>query len=769
MKYLIVFLFVLLPFFLPTQVFSGCNGSAVECCNLQTVTYCSATNRTKVCTIDENCGIGEGTCSDVASTEVCSNRNFCAERSDQNTCDFGQADSCRGRGGGTVYSGFCSWSAPPSPATCPSGQIWCAGCNKCMPNTQTCNQWQAANCGNPPGGGGGTGGSCSGACFSGIANCGAVGRTQVSGSCNAGELCCGFQPPDPPSSCNWPQSDRWPSKCYFGDRVQCDVTNCSIARPNQPACVSQCAQNLYRNYAATSFECVCQCGWTLTNPGTLTVNSSSLASNGTITVSWTTNPAYADGYQIQLYPATDDPNFPTGCTLSGGAANPYATCISRSGRTNGSYTFSPPEGAYSYFMRVRAYDENCSGKYSAWSSTTIYIAQVRGEVRRDTNDQAVLSSGRCVLSGAPLENQIGSASYTATDIFNDSYGTTVRTNGNFNAANVTYWPSPNGVTVTLNPGVNRVTGDTLYCTCPDNCTYTNVPTPVAANGNLPFFVSNIPPLQAWYQVINGNIYSGASSGIALRDVIPSTTCQTPGCKPALAVLDTSNTSNSDGIPLTAGGTVDTGGFNTQRAGTLAMVGTATSRFKENYAYFYRQTGLPFSPVDDFAATSTDARKPVVVKDVYFRQGDLRIEQPWTVNAGEKYIIMIDGNLTVADIANAGQLINVQPGGFLAFITSGNITFEASVGHSNLALTTANVAGIYIADGIISTSTGGAGTDRRFIGEGTFVGWTGVSLVREIDRVSGQTTPSEQFRYRPDFMVSLPNLLRRPHIIWQETN
>lgn len=499
------------------------------------------------------------------------------------------------------------------------------------------------------------------------------------------------------------------------------------------------------------------------------MNTGSLSSAGTITVSWTTNAAYADGYQIQLYPAADDPNFPTGCTLSDGSANPYATCISRSGRTNGSYTFSPPEGSYSYFMRVRAYDENCSNKYSSWSTTTIYIAQVRGEVRRDTNDQAVLSSGRCVLAGAPLENRIGSASYTATDIFNDPYGATVRNSGSFNAANVTYWRNPNGVNVVLNPGVDRVSGDTLYCTCPDDCTYSNVPTPVAANSNLPFFVSNIPPLEAWFQVINGSVYSGAASGVAIRDVIPNTTCQTPGCKPALAVLNTADTTDSDGIPITAGGTVDTGGFNTQRAGTLAMQGTTTTRFQENYAYFYRQTGLPFSPPDDFAATSTDARKPISVQDVYFRQGDLRIEQPWAVNTGEKYVIVIDGNLTIADVANAGQLITVQPGGFLAFIVSGNISFESSVGHSNLALTTANVAGIYIADGTISTGTDGAGTDRRFIGEGTFVGWTGVSLQREIDRTSGQTTPSEQFRYRPDFMVSIPDNLRRPHIIWQETN
>ncbi|MBU0576426.1 hypothetical protein KJ654_02075, partial [Patescibacteria group bacterium] len=108
------------------------------------------------------------------------------------------------------------------------------------------------------------------------------------------------------------------------------------------------------------------------------------------------------------------------------------------------------------------------------------------------------------------------------------------------------------------------------------------------------------------------------------------------------------------------------------------------------------------------------------------------------------------------------------GGFLAFIVSGNITMSSNVGHTVLSNTAGNIEGVYVADGALIIATN-SGTDERFVGEGTFVGWANVALQRDFRSTDNDLYPAQTFIYRPDFMKNTPEKMKRSQMLWQETN
>jgi hypothetical protein len=131
------------------------------------------------------------------------------------------------------------------------------------------------------------------------------------------------------------------------------------------------------------------------------------------------------------------------------------------------------------------------------------------------------------------------------------------------------------------------------------------------------------------------------------------------------------------------------------------------------------------------------------------------------------VIFVDGNL---DIQGTGTTITVPSGAFLAFIVSGNITIDPSVGTSDITQTTnGQVQGVYLADGTFTVDS--AGVDLKFIGEGTFSACTGVSLPRDFNNggsgVDNNKYPATEFIYRPDFMTNTPVKMQKPIYQWQE--
>lgn len=77
---------------------------------------------------------------------------------------------------------------------------------------------------------------------------------------------------------------------------------------------------------------------------------------------------------------------------------------------------------------------------------------------------------------------------------------------------------------------------------------------------------------------------------------------------------------------------------------------------------------------------------------------------------------------------------------------------------------------------VSEDDGGEGEgitigDRKFIGAGTFVGWSGVELLRSFDPgddpTLNNTAPTETFVFRPDFIVNAPRIVKSAQMTWRE--
>jgi hypothetical protein len=148
---------------------------------------------------------------------------------------------------------------------------------------------------------------------------------------------------------------------------------------------------------------------------------------------------------------------------------------------------------------------------------------------------------------------------------------------------------------------------------------------------------------------------------------------------------------------------------------------------------------------------------------YYAGSSQSINTAWNVTGGQKIVVFVNGNL---DINNT---IKVAEGSFLAFIVNGNITVSNTVGNTTATDASTNVEGVYIADRIIIQG-GLAGGDKRFVGAGTFVGWTSVTLGRVFnDPATNDTASTELFIFRPDLVQNVPERMTRPLYSWQETN
>lgn len=332
-----------------------------------------------------------------------------------------------------------------------------------------------------------------------------------------------------------------------------------------------------------------------------------------------------------------------------------------------------------------------------------------------------------------------------------------------------------------NTGTNQVSlvidnAADFICSCPIGCSFSGVNAPLAG---LDFYITDAR--EPWFQTIGGSVAALGSEGTVLTDPIPNTCASDPDCTPFM-MSQRDDQASSSGLVLTGGGDVDLDRDTGLQTETLdedntRRVGKVNSRVaQERYEYFYRLYKFGASPTSDFGETAVDAQKPTAAPvntavNAYYHNGDLTILDPWSIAAGETVVIFVDGDL------NVKNTVLVELTGFLAFIVRGDIIFDANIGHVDPTAPTANdsiVEGIYIANGILSLPSRGAaaGGDYKFVGEGTFVGWSGVELDRNYDdnvtrRTLNNTNPIEVFRYRPDFIVRAPDEMRVPRILWRE--
>lgn len=307
------------------------------------------------------------------------------------------------------------------------------------------------------------------------------------------------------------------------------------------------------------------------------------------------------------------------------------------------------------------------------------------------------------------------------------------------------------------------TDATYIATCPPAGIYSRN---VTANiTNLDFYVTTqqIP----WWQTRGGDV--GANGG-SIATNIPGTCVG--ACKPFVSLYDALLTPHSSGVvwmnALT--GNFGTAGSNfsegTDYRAYNASMRTLTKR--EGYEYFYRLFEMGLNPTEDVVLSSNEAnmikpdttlQAPTNGRAYFVRAGDgtgsVTIGTPWTLVPGESVVVFVDGDLVI------DQPITTAVGDFIAFIVSGDITFN--LGNAAPSLVTPNVQGVFIADGQIVTSA----ASEQFVGQGMFIGWGGVDMNRDFGDNTSNTNPSEFFSYRPDFVTNAPARMKRPVIRWEE--
>lgn len=243
----------------------------------------------------------------------------------------------------------------------------------------------------------------------------------------------------------------------------------------------------------------------------------------------------------------------------------------------------------------------------------------------------------------------------------------------------------------------------------------------------------------WWQALGGSVYGGA--GIASN--IPSTI---PAGQQYLILQDANL---QDGLAQIRTGTLDLG---TNPGASFSVSGwnAASGYLGDNmdYDYFIAKMG-------SYAKTAWDgASKPVYTPgsngyEIYSFTGNVTMD--WSPAAGEKVIYLIKGNVTIS----GNITVPTASPTFLAVIASGSITFDTNV---------TQVDGWLVGNTLSFPSTG-ASNDVQFVGNGSFVGWNGITLSRNLGG-GNNTTPAEKFVYRPDLTINAPVPLMQAKYVWR---
>ena len=373
-----------------------------------------------------------------------------------------------------------------------------------------------------------------------------------------------------------------------------------------------------------------------------------------------------------------------------------------------------------------------------------------------------------------------------------------------------------GSTYTVSLDLSNQNGSTEYiCSCPaaadpNNpylCRYYGV-SPDTANVNFYLQVSNLSN-DSWFQVFGGNLFS--RYGIASS--VPATSCAADAsCQAALSALPLgSSNQNFSGFAISnlanSGSIISSSseGFDhayltlADRINNVNSYAVSTDINQLSYDYFYKlveddlhefSNGENYEPLLSdltgnawWSSTETNFIKV---------NGNVNIDetQGFNLTSDQSLVVFVEGNLTLDD-SNTGdsnhKIISVANGGFLAFFVNGNILVSADVGYElnpdvptvpTASVANSNIEGVFIANGTLTIGNkfdiGEVPPDRKFIGAGTFVGWTGVNLDRTFDDgvfgpILNNNQAIENFIYRPDFLANWPTKLKASLSNWREVD
>jgi hypothetical protein len=303
----------------------------------------------------------------------------------------------------------------------------------------------------------------------------------------------------------------------------------------------------------------------------------------------------------------------------------------------------------------------------------------------------------------------------------------------------------------------------------------------------------------WFQSVGGNILA---SGDILSYVPYNSTDNGPcvptvSCEPALLTSLPWSIDNEDtpGFPLTAG-SVDTidgdaqysniHDGNRSQSDNGRAEGLTTQLPQRGYTYYYNKFGFDGETLSNNIMPTGLSTSDL---NVYKYTGNLTISDTnsWNVPSNVKLVVFVDGDLTFSQNGTGSDAItSVEPGGFLAFIVSGDIIIDESVGHSmssgvaesasnTPSAATSNLEGVFIAQDITVESNGTTEIDNKLIAEGTFVGWNSITLARNFANEGGvgathnMYNPTETFIHRPDLLLNMPIEMKEALHEWREVN
>ena len=249
----------------------------------------------------------------------------------------------------------------------------------------------------------------------------------------------------------------------------------------------------------------------------------------------------------------------------------------------------------------------------------------------------------------------------------------------------------------------------------------------------------------WWQTIGGSIHTQRTTGTVLRSRLP-----------AGEYLIKRVTGGTSGLLSYGGGTVVLVGGTVSQDGWKAK--SLYTGKTMNYAYFAKNMGVATSgQAKDWAGDAMTKPAYNANKVFYYQDpvGTASLAAVWNVANGQKYVVFVNGDLEI------DQNINVAPGGFLAFIVSGEITVDPAVTY---------MEGLFVSNGNFSTISkyvAGVTNDSRLLVEGSVITWGSIDLNRNLGDAANATLPAEQVTYRPDLLTNMPDRMKSFALEWKE--
>jgi len=238
----------------------------------------------------------------------------------------------------------------------------------------------------------------------------------------------------------------------------------------------------------------------------------------------------------------------------------------------------------------------------------------------------------------------------------------------------------------------------------------------------------------WWQVVGGSVY--AKNGITSS--IPASI--SPSADQQLILSDANGRSGllTYGVPWVG---TELG------SNPNAVVSESGRRMESMYDGLRYDYNLYNTRMDSFISTPWDGGA-VNYDDqgrgyqIFKHSGNVTLNYSGPTGS-EKVILLVNGNVTV------NSNIVVPDGAFFSIIAKGNILFDPSVTQAH---------GWFVGETINVPCHDGNndGTcdkdDAQFVGEGSFVGWTNISLGRDMN-TNNNFLATEKFIYRPDMFIN----------------